>query len=72
MGTKKKRSVADVGHLAPFFLGEVHLVGTNLLDVVEVAVEEEEADEQQLLGGLQEIGHGGTQRHGVTVTEPSN
>ena len=53
MGTKKKRSVADVDHPAPFFLGEVHLVGTDLLDAVEVAAKEEEADEEQLLGGLQ-------------------
>ena len=36
MGTKKEHSAADVGHLAPFFLGEVHLVGgTDLLDAVE-------------------------------------
>jgi len=54
-GTKKKRRVANISHLAPFILGEIHHVVADLLDALEGETEVEDADEEELLGGFEEV-----------------
>ena len=54
-GAKKERRVANVSHLAPFLLREIHHVGADLLDALDGAADVEEADEEELPRGFQQV-----------------